>query len=180
MAAIVPPNQTHFQSASLYVGDLNNDVVEAVLYELFNKVGPVASIRVCRDTVTRRSLGYAYVNFHNVQDAERALDTMNFTDIKSRPCRIMWSQRDPSLRKSGVGNIFVKNLAPSVDNRDLFDTFSEFGNILSGKIVTDENGVSKGYGYIHFETAESAQAAIEKLNGMTIEVCLFIILKSYS
>ena len=158
-----------FQSASLYVGDLHTDIVENMLYEIFNRVGPVASIRVCRDTVSRRSLGYGYVNFHNVADAERALDTMNFTDIKGKPCRIMWSQRDPSLRKSGVGNVFVKNLAPNVDNKDLFDTFSEFGNILSCKVANDETGKSKGYGYVHFETAESAQQAIDKLNGMLIE-----------
>lgn len=96
------------------------------------------------------------------------MDSLNYSLIKGRPCRIMWSQRDPSLRKTGSGNIFIKNLDPSIDNKALHDTFSAFGHILSCKIALDEAGRSKGYGFVHYETEGAAETAIDKVNGMLL------------
>lgn len=98
---------------------------------------------------------------------ERALETLNYTLIKGKPCRIMWSQRDPALRKTGAGNIFIKNLDLSIDNKALHDTFSAFGNILSCKVAM-EDGSSKGYGFVHYETYEAAENAIKHVNGMLL------------
>ncbi|KAL9359593.1 hypothetical protein Peur_047716 [Populus x canadensis] len=162
------PGAIQFVPTSLYVGDLDFNVTDSQLYDLFNQVGQVVSVRVCRDLSTRRSLGYGYVNYSNPQDAARALDVLNFTPLNNKPLRIMYSHRDPSIRKSGMANIFIKNLDKTIDHKALHDTFSSFGNILSCKVATDASGQSKGYGFVQFDSEEAAQNAIDKLNGMLI------------
>ncbi|XP_044475277.1 polyadenylate-binding protein 2-like [Mangifera indica] len=159
---------SQFLTTSLYVGDLDLNVTDSQLYDLFNQIGQVLSVRVCRDLSTRRSLGYGYVNYSNPTDAARALEVLNFTPLNNKPIRIMYSHRDPSIRKSGTGNIFIKNLDKTIDQKALHDTFSSFGNILSCKIATDASGQSKGYGFVQFDTEAAAQSAIDKLNGMLI------------
>lgn len=55
-----------------------------------------------------------------------------------------------------------------IDHKALHDTFSAFGNILSCKVATDASGMSKGYGFVQFDSEEAAQKAIDKLNGMLL------------
>uniref|UniRef100_A0A5B6YUX9 Polyadenylate-binding protein n=1 Tax=Davidia involucrata TaxID=16924 RepID=A0A5B6YUX9_DAVIN len=157
-----------FANASLYVGDLDATVNEGQLYDLFNQVAQVVSVRVCRDQARRASLGYAYVNYSNAQDATSARELLNFTPINGKPIRIMFSHRDPSIRKSGYANVFIKNLDTSIDNKALYDTFAAFGTVLSCKVAVDGNGQSRRYGFVQFDQEEAAQNAIKRLNGMLI------------
>nr|XP_010923280.1 polyadenylate-binding protein 7 isoform X2 [Elaeis guineensis] len=154
---------------ALYVGDLHADVMDTDLFDHFSPVGALTSVRVCRDSATGRSLGYGYVNYISPQDAEHALKTLNHTPLNGKLIRIMWSQRDPDARNSGVGNLFVKNLSDSIDNAKLYKVFEKFGTILSCKVAADHDGKSKGYGFVQFDEQGSADSAIEKLNGSTVE-----------
>lgn len=177
-AAVANGSASKHENASLYVGDLSADVTEAILYDVFKNVGQVASIRVCRHAVTRVSLGYAYVNFVTPADAERALETLKYTPIKDRPIRIMWSNRDPTLRKDAVANVFIKNLHKDIDEGQLHESFSQFGEILSCKIAREDDGVSRGHGFVQFKRQEDADLAIKHANGlklhdMEIYVALF-------
>jgi RNA recognition motif-containing protein len=52
----------------MYVGDLERSVTDGQIYDLFEQIGPVLSVRICRDISTKSSLGYAYVNYDTVDN----------------------------------------------------------------------------------------------------------------
>ena len=160
-------NLSSQEECSLYVGDLDFSVTEAHLFNLFSEFGQVVSIRVAKDNLTKKSLGYAFVNYSNAEDSQRALNDTKPKLISNKPIRVMEFQRDPALRKHNQnGNIFIKNLDPLIDSNSLMETFSNFGKIMSCKVAVDEAGNSRGFGYVLFEDLQSANQAIEKMNGI--------------
>ena len=66
-------------------------------------------------------------------------------------------------------NIFVGSLPFSVKETELKEFFEEYGEVTSVKIITDKfSGRSKGFGFIEMSDDESAQKAINELNGAEI------------
>ena len=66
--------------------------------------------------------------------------------------------------------IFVGNLPFSVTDASLRSNFGEFGKVSSAKVMMDrDTNKSKGFGFVEMASAEFAQAAINGLNGLSVD-----------
>jgi len=70
-----------------------------------------------------------------------------------------------------VGNkLYVGNLAYSVRDESLHQSFSQFGTVTSAKVMMDrDTGRSKGFGFVEMGSDAEAQAAINGMNGQALE-----------
>ena len=90
----------------------------------------------------------------------------NNDESKGRPIRICkyelkyYGRKDIDYKK----NLLVKNIDTKMSQMEFYNIFLKYGDILSGKIEYEENGISKGFGYIYYYDEESAENAKNNLN----------------
>jgi RNA recognition motif-containing protein len=67
-------------------------------------------------------------------------------------------------------NIYVSNLSFNVQDEDLREFFTPYGEVTSAKVITErETGRSRGFGFVEMSDEAASQKAIEELNGATVE-----------
>jgi polyadenylate-binding protein len=119
------------------------------------------------------------VLFKDYESANKCRIEKNLHKIHHKSIRIMWDERDTSIRYNTKNNLFFKNIPKSTTPRQVYEYFMKFGDISSCKITEDENGNHYGYGYITFYKPEDAQKALEESKDKKIfennilEICYF-------
>lgn len=147
---------------ALFIGDLDLDVTEQLLNDIFSKYVSFISSKICHNKYTKISLGHGYLNFGSHVDSERAIEELNYTKILKKEVRIMPSMRNPEYRNKVGTNVFFSNLP--LDNHELttrffFETFRKFGKILSCKLDRD-----KKIGFLSFFNESDAHRVINMYN----------------
>ena len=67
-------------------------------------------------------------------------------------------------------NIYVGNLSWGTTEDLLRETFEQYGEVLSARIITDrDTGRSRGFGFVEMENEDEANAAIDALNGQSMD-----------
>ena len=155
----------------LYVADLPNETTNEDLQRLFQDYHfQFASLNNFKNNMT-----WAQVYLENKDWATRArhelngyiLKPLNCTNItKGKPIRICKYEGKGTSRQTNIKqSLLIKNIDINMTQKEFYNIFLEYGDIVSGKIEYDENGISKGFGYIYYYTEESAEDAKKNLNG---------------
>eukprot|EP01091_Cochliopodium_minus_P016564 TRINITY_DN6253_c0_g1_i3.p1 TRINITY_DN6253_c0_g1~~TRINITY_DN6253_c0_g1_i3.p1 ORF type:complete len:278 (+),score=60.08 TRINITY_DN6253_c0_g1_i3:38-835(+) len=154
------------QDATCYVGELDQRVTEDLLWELFCQVGNVISVHIPRDKVINSHGGYGFVEFRTEEDADYCIKILNNIKLYGKPLKVNRAFKDKKTLDVGA-NLFIGNISPEATEKDLLDTFSRFGVIITTpKILFDtDSGNTKGYGFVSFDSFEASDAAIEQMNG---------------
>ena len=108
------------------------------------------------------------VFFRDSESANNCRIEMNLKKLKGKSIRIMWDERDSSIRYNTKNNIFVKGIPKTTTPREVYEYFLKFGDISSAKIMEDEIGNHFGYGYITYYNENDAEKAITESNGKKI------------
>lgn len=152
--------------ATLYVGNLDPQCSEIILYELFLQLAPVRNVHLPKDRVSRTHSGFGFVEVDLAASADYCMAVFKNLPLYGKPLRIRRLNQD-KLKDLDVGaNLFVSGLDPLVDEQLLAQTFAKFGPFLHApRIVRDTaTGDSKGRGFVLyrlFEHLDRAQALMD-------------------
>ncbi|KAF9604492.1 hypothetical protein IFM89_006847 [Coptis chinensis] len=181
---------------SIFVGDLASDVTDYLVQKTFRAKYPsVRGAKVVTDPNTGHSKGYGFVKFSDEMERNCAMSEMNGVYCSSRPMRTpkkatgfqqpytapkvcaleiyiqhllststAWPFPFPAIDNDITNTtIFVGGLDPNVTEEELRQIFAQFGDLVYAKTIP-----GKGCDFVQFGTRQSAEVAIQRLNGTMI------------
>jgi len=173
---VVPQKQGDTGRTVLFVSELPENITEQDLNSFFsdfkdsifmsqinNKFGNSRGV----DSFHPRSSN-ATIIFKDHAKADEARRGLNMRKLRGKTIRIMWHERDNNIRYNTQGNLFIKNIPLDVNARQFYERFLTCGDIISAKLIEDEEGNHNGYGYVSYYVNESADRAITELNNKEI------------
>ncbi|CAJ2508030.1 Uu.00g092160.m01.CDS01 [Anthostomella pinea] len=154
------------KEATVYVGNIDERATDALIWELMVQAGPVVNVHLPKDRVSQSHQGFGFVEFNGEVDADYAAKIMNGIRLYGKALRVNKASADKQKPLEIGAELFIGNLDPMVDEKILYDTFSRFGTLIAPpKVARDDNGLSKGYGFVSYSSFEASDDAINNMNG---------------
>ncbi|KAK6513391.1 Splicing factor [Arthrobotrys megalospora] len=150
-------------NTTVYITNFPPTADEQWIRELFKECGPILEVRFpsLKYNQHRR---FCYVQFDASEDAEKATE-MNGKEVDG--FTLVSKLSDPNVKQERTGavhegrEVFIRNIDYVATEDEIRELFSKYGTIKSIRLINKGKGNHSGYGFLDFETAESAKASLE-------------------
>jgi len=178
-----PSTPAQEESTTVFLRGVNYDSTEDTIHAALENFGPIKEVRINIDKMTQRSRGSAFVEFETAEGAKAALEfsgteldgkTINVEMATSsrRSSQTPNTERRASYQSTPSGNpskvIYVGNLNYDTTSESLRESFVDLEGITDVRVVYGNDGQSRGFGYIDFDSVDNATKMID-LNGQNVD-----------
>ena len=151
---------------TLWMGDLESWICESFIIDTFQKFGfKPKYVKLITDKRINKFKNFCFVTFNNLEEANAALFKLNAKKIPKTNIffKLNLAKNNPKIKK----NLYVGNLPLKVNEIELFNFFkSKYPSVYYASIITD-NGLSRGYGFIHFSNEKEYEKCLIEMDGAT-------------
>ncbi|XP_074034236.1 tRNA Selenocysteine associated protein [Leptinotarsa decemlineata] len=155
----------------LWMGSLESYMTETFILTAFRKMGEnPMSVKVMRNKFTGEPAGYAFVHFANDEEAIDAMHKLNSKPIPGTSPMVRFRLNNASNTGRSLidreFSVWVGDLSPDVDDYNLYRVFSsKYNTIKTAKVILDNSGFSRGYGFVRFGSEEEMKDSLISMNG---------------
>lgn len=161
-------------AVSIWAGDLDAYMDETFLRQAVTASGwgaDISRIKVVRDHYSGMHAGYAFLDAASPEAAQRVISTGSGMPIPgtNRCWRLNMGRNATLSRNNPAGlesNVYVGNLEPVVTDYQLMTAFRpRYASVRHAKVVCNEYGQSRGYGFVRFGNPQEADRAVSEMHG---------------
>ena len=178
-------NSSELNNQKVYISNLPEKYTTADLIKLSEEYGEVKSCNIFIDNLGKN---FGIVQFSSEKEAKEVLNKLDGKEIGNVKLNVKSYQTKYEHKQylenstqrlneqNSKCNLHIRNIPLTAKEEDLIKIFSKYGNVTSVRIEKNKTEkkdgentkielVSKGFGYLSFDNPESAQKAIDDLNG---------------
>lgn len=150
---------------TLWMGGILPGMTESQIMDSFKffNVFPI-NIKFIRDKKKNKNKSFCFVTFKSFEDANNVLHYLNGKKIPNTEIifRLNWADYQGSNK-----TVYVGGLHPNVTKDDLISFFRlQYKSVYNARIILDENGMSRGFGFVVFKSEEDYYKCLKEMNGV--------------
>ena len=155
---------------TLWMGDIEPWMDEIFIRNSFIECGfNPSKITLIRDKRFVRNKNFCFIDFNSFQEAKNALFYLNSKIIPRTNIFFKLNIAKNNQKSKFSKNVYVGNLTPRINDIDLYNIFkTKYPSVYYASIITD-NGVSRGYGFVHFSKEDEYKRCIKEMNGIVLD-----------